>query len=101
MRKPSHGPTSCAVIVRKLGLRCSIFGDTLATTPYLISTALRKGHHSYFNNQLHIMPSDTATSILEDALACIGQRIASILMQPAKKDNNYIASLYNEVVGIF
>jgi hypothetical protein len=47
------------------------------------------------------MPSDTATSILEDALACIGQRIASILMQPAEKDNNYIASLHNEVVGIF
>jgi hypothetical protein len=46
------------------------------------------------------MPSGIAASILGEALACIGQRIASILIQPAEKDNNYIASLHNEVVGI-
>ena len=47
------------------------------------------------------MSSDTGTSILDEGLACIGQRIASILIQPADKDENYIASLRNEVVGIF
>lgn len=46
------------------------------------------------------MPSDTAASILEEALACVGQRIASILIQADEEDNNYIASLHNEVVGI-
>jgi hypothetical protein len=46
------------------------------------------------------MPSDAASSILEEALACIGQRIASILIQPAEKDINYITSLRNEVVRI-
>jgi hypothetical protein len=39
------------------------------------------------------------TSILEETLSCIGQRIASILIHPADKDKNYIASLQNEVVG--
>jgi len=47
------------------------------------------------------MSFDTGTFILDEGLACIGQRIASILIQPADKDENYIASLRNEVVGIF
>ena len=50
------------------------------------------------------MPSDTSASILEEALACIGQRIASALIQPQaadKNENYYIASLHNEVVGIY
>jgi hypothetical protein len=46
------------------------------------------------------MPSDTSSSVLDEALACVGQRIASILTQPADKDKNYIVSLCNEVVGI-
>jgi hypothetical protein len=49
------------------------------------------------------MSSDSGTSgasILDEALACIGERIASILVQVADKDKNYIASLRNEVVGI-
>jgi len=46
------------------------------------------------------MPSTSGTSILDEALACIGQRIAVILIQPADKDKNYITSLHNEVVGI-
>jgi hypothetical protein len=45
------------------------------------------------------MSSDAGTSILEEALDFIGQRIASALIQPADKDNNYIASLHNEVVS--
>jgi hypothetical protein len=48
----------------------------------------------------HTMPSDTTSSVLDEALACVGQRIASILTQPADKDKNYIVSLCNEVVGI-
>ena len=46
------------------------------------------------------MSSNKGTSILDEALAYISQRIASILIQPAKKEQNYIASLHNEVVGI-
>ncbi len=46
------------------------------------------------------MSTSTGTSILEEALACIGHRIASILIQPAEKDKHYIASLHNEVVSI-
>jgi hypothetical protein len=55
--------------------------------------------HPCFMNQPHTMSSDTGTSILDEALACIGQRIASVLIQPADKDKNYIISLHNEVVG--
>ncbi len=47
------------------------------------------------------MSLKAGTSILEEALVCIGQRIATILIQPTDKDKNYIASLHNEVVGIF
>ena len=46
------------------------------------------------------MSSNTGTSILDEALACIGQRIASIFIQPADKNKTYIASLHNELVGI-
>jgi hypothetical protein len=46
------------------------------------------------------MSSDPAVSILDEALACMGQRIASILIQAAEKDNIYIISLHNEVVII-
>ena len=56
--------------------------------------------HFCFQNQPHIMSSNTEASILDDALACIGQRITSILIQPANNDQNYIASLHNEVVRI-
>ena len=57
-------------------------------------------HGMIIPNSLHTMPSNTGASILEEALACIGQRIDSILIQPGDKDKNYIASLYNEVVRI-
>jgi hypothetical protein len=47
------------------------------------------------------MSLDADTSILEDALACINQRITSILTKPvANKDINYTTSLRNEVVGL-
>ena len=46
------------------------------------------------------MSSNTSASILDEALVSIGQRIASILMQPAAKEQNYIVSLHNEVVRI-
>jgi hypothetical protein len=55
---------------------------------------------SGYNLSHVIMSSDTGASILDEALACIGQRIALILVHPADKDENYIASLRNEVVGI-
>lgn len=45
------------------------------------------------------MSSDASASIFDEALACIGQRIASALTQPADMDKYYIASLRNEVVG--
>ena len=46
------------------------------------------------------MSSDTGTSLLDAALACIGQRISTILLLPGDKDKNYISSLHNEVVSI-
>jgi len=46
------------------------------------------------------MSSTTGISILDEALACLDQRITCILILPANKDQNYIASLHNEVVGI-
>jgi hypothetical protein len=46
------------------------------------------------------MLSSTGASIFDEVLAYIGQRIASILIQPVDKDTNYIASLHNEVVSI-
>jgi hypothetical protein len=63
-------------------------------------TVALQGVHSYFNSLPHPMPSNTGASILDDALDCIGQRIASILIQPADKDKSYITSLHNEVVGV-
>ena len=47
------------------------------------------------------MQSNANLSILDEALACIGQRIASIFIQPGEKDENYITSLHNEVVSFF
>jgi hypothetical protein len=44
------------------------------------------------------MSSGIHVSILDEALVCIAGRITSILLQPADKDKNYIASLHNEVV---
>ena len=46
------------------------------------------------------MSSQTGTSILDAALACIGERISAALLHPGEKDGNYIASLHNEVVRI-
>ena len=47
------------------------------------------------------MSPKAGASILQEALVCIGQRIATILIQPTDRDKNYIASLHIEVVGIF
>jgi hypothetical protein len=46
------------------------------------------------------MSTQIGTSILDEALACIGERISAALLQPGDKDGNYIASLHNEVVRI-
>ena len=46
------------------------------------------------------MSSQTGSSILDAALACIGERISTILLQPGHKNHNYITSLHNEVVRI-
>jgi hypothetical protein len=48
-----------------------------------------------------MLPDNAGASILDEALACIGGRIALILIQPGDKDQNYVTSLHNEVVGIF
>ena len=73
----------------------SIIGISQRQLPDAIS------HKHYWISIYHvIMSSDTGASILDEALACIGQRIALILVDPADKDENYIASLRNEVVSI-
>jgi hypothetical protein len=46
------------------------------------------------------MSAEAATSILDAALQCFGQRILTILSQPGGKSENYVASLHNEVVSI-
>jgi len=46
------------------------------------------------------MSSETQTSILDAALACIGKRISMILLQSGDKGKNYITSLHNEVVSV-
>jgi hypothetical protein len=46
----------------------------------------------------YIMSSEIGTSILDAAIACIGNRISAILFQSGEKDGNYITSLHNEVV---
>jgi hypothetical protein len=56
--------------------------------------------YSCFNNQPHAMTSNAGVTILDEVLACIGGRIAAILIQPADKNKNNIASLHNEVVCI-
>jgi hypothetical protein len=40
------------------------------------------------------------SSILDDVLAYMSQRISSILLQPGDKNKSYIVSLHNEVVSI-
>jgi hypothetical protein len=45
------------------------------------------------------MSTETSTSLLDDALTCIGRRITLILLDPGDKGKNYVASLHNEVVG--
>ncbi|KAF8265899.1 hypothetical protein EI94DRAFT_1803769 [Lactarius quietus] len=45
------------------------------------------------------MSSETGASILDTVLTCIGERISIILHQPGDKDENYIASLHNEVLA--
>ena len=44
--------------------------------------------------------SSTGTSILDEVLACIGQRIGCALLQPVDQDEIYAANLQNEVVGV-
>ena len=46
------------------------------------------------------MSSDPDASILDDALTCIGQRIAAIVIHSAGQDEMYVSSLHNEVVSI-
>ena len=46
------------------------------------------------------MLSQTGASILDAALACIGERISAALLQPCDKNQNYITSLHNKVVCI-
>jgi hypothetical protein len=55
--------------------------------------------HSHLNYRPHIMSAETGASILDAALACIGNRISAILLRPGEKDENHIASLHNEVVS--
>jgi len=83
-----------------LWLIVGIFFGSTFWLQFLISVAVTRDLHSCFKNQSYAMSSNEGASILDEALACIGQRIASILIQPAEKEHNYIASLHNEVVGI-
>jgi hypothetical protein len=46
------------------------------------------------------MSFNTGSSVFDQALGCIGQRIASILKHPVKKEEHYVVSLHNEVVSI-
>ena len=46
------------------------------------------------------MSSYTGSSILEEALTCIGQRIGYALLQTVDQNQVHAASLQNEVVGI-
>jgi len=41
------------------------------------------------------MSSDTGASILDEALACISQRIAFIIVHPSDKDQNYCTKPIN------
>ncbi|KAH9038879.1 hypothetical protein EDB85DRAFT_2141449 [Lactarius pseudohatsudake] len=45
------------------------------------------------------MSAATGASILDAALACIGERISAILLNSADKGEKYIASLHNEVLA--
>ena len=46
------------------------------------------------------MSTEIGTSILDAALAYIGERVSSILLKPTDNDKNYISSLHKEVVSI-
>jgi len=76
----------------------SFFGGSFHTQ-FLISTAAALLYTIPIPTS-RTMSSNTGTSILDEALTYIGQRIASILIQPGEKDKHYIASLHNEVVSI-
>lgn len=56
--------------------------------------------HSHLNYRPHIMSAETGSSILDGAIACIGERISAILLRPGDEDKNYITSLHNEVVSV-
>ena len=56
--------------------------------------------HLQINSRPHIMSVEVGTSILDAALACIGERLSAILLRPADGGRNYITSLHNEVVSI-
>jgi len=83
----------------QLCLLISNFQQQLPDRISHISFAVSQNIHSPFNWP-HAMSPKTGAFIFNEALACIGQRIASILIQPANKDKNYIISLHNKVVGI-
>jgi hypothetical protein len=68
---------------------------------FLTSIAALLHVHSTMSSDTGVsMSSDTGACILDEALASIGQRIAFIIVHPSHKDQHYIASLRNEVVGI-
>jgi hypothetical protein len=90
--------SSYALISGIIGIFRRLLPDTIS---YKHCCSMGCYSNSCFKNQPRTMSSDTGTSILDEGLACIGQRVASILIQPADKDKHYITSLHNEVVSIF
>jgi hypothetical protein len=46
------------------------------------------------------MPVDIGSSILDDALAYMGERILTILCLASDDDENHIGSLHNKLVSI-
>jgi hypothetical protein len=89
------GATDTVQLRLIIGIFCGSF-----PVQFLIKNFCSAGRSFLLKNQPHSMSSDAGASVLDEALACIGRRIASILVQPTNKDKNYIASLRNEVVGI-
>src|SRR6266702_6591535 len=47
--------------------------------------------HSHINSHPYIMSTEISTSILDTALAYIGERVSSILLKPTDNDKNYIS----------
>lgn len=84
----------------EIGLLCLIIG---IFRQHLLDAMAHKpcGPRFLLKSQPNTMPLDSETSILDEALACIGQRITSILIEPAEIDSNYVESLHNEVVRRF